>query len=61
MEVSLRICSVLVMKHKVQRTQRKFTYDVYTEKLLAISKIMYIISNIVPSLENGFNVRVPLL
>lgn len=59
--MSLRICSVLVMNHKVQRTQRKFTYDVYTEKLLGISKIMYIISNIVPSLENGFNVRVPLL
>lgn len=60
--MSLRICSILGMKHKVQKTQRKFTYNVYTEKLLLrISKIMYIISSIVLSLENGFNVRVPLL
>lgn len=61
-EVSLRIYSVLMMNHKVQNTQRKFIYDVYTEKLLlGISKVLYIISSIVPSLENGFNVRVPLL
>lgn len=61
-EVSLRIYSVLMMNHKVKNTQRKFIYDVYTEKLLlGISKVLYIISTIVPSLENGFNVRVPLL